>query len=128
MKKSYLFILGVAVGALLMYSIIYVINITNQYSAQEQLRQKLFEKLSNELNEDQQIQYIEIKGRKGNTTLHTGMQKDSVEILLGKPDKINLDEISNNHYEIWKYNLKNENFTDLEIEYKNGLLTGVQEY
>ena len=54
------------------------------------------------------IEYIEVKGKKGNVRLHTGMSKDSVKLLVGKPDAINLDEIGNIRFEKWGYKINNK--------------------
>jgi hypothetical protein len=79
------------------------------------------------ISDSVQIQYIDVKGRKGNTTLHTGMQKDSVLILVGKPEEVRLNSIGNFTYETWGYKLKNKYVADLEIEFEDGKLKGVRQ-
>jgi hypothetical protein len=68
-----------------------------------------------------------VTGKKGNVTLHTGMSKDSVQILVGKPDEINLNEMLNTYYEKWGYKLKNEYISDLDIDFEDGKLKGVRQ-
>ncbi len=41
-------------------------------------------------------------------TLHTGMPKDSVQILIGKPDKVSLDTYGNSTSESWGYKINNK--------------------
>lgn len=80
------------------------------------------------------IEYIEVKGKKGNVKLHTGMSKDSVKLLVGKPDAINLDEIGNIRFEKWGYKINNKygmpkeyQIPDLNIEFEDGRLNGVKQ-
>ena len=132
MKKQQLFIFigGMVTGALLLYLVLYVISIRTENSEKEQLRQQLIETISSKLsdiNEEAEIQYIEVKGKKGIVTLHTGMSKDSVRILLGKPDDFNLMTIMNSTHESWGYKLKNDYLSDLDIEFVDGKLDGVRQ-
>lgn len=74
-----------------------------------------------------EIQYIEVTGKKGIARLHIGMIKDSVQILVGKPDKTDLR--SNNHFtlEDWGYCIKENGLTDLRIEFEDGKLQSAQQ-
>jgi hypothetical protein len=83
---------------------------------------------SNNSKNELEVQYIEITGKYGTATVHTGMSKDSVQILLGKPDEVDLDEMFNTHYEKWGYNIKNEYIADLVIEFENAKLKGVRQH
>ncbi len=60
--------------------------------------------------------------KKGKVTLHTGISKDSVIILVGEPDKISSHSSGSNIIENIGYKVKNEDFTDLNFEFKNGVL------
>ena len=120
-------------GALLLYAI----GFRKESSLNEQLRTELIETLSNKLgnlNQEAEVQYIEVKGKKGNVTLHTGMSKDSVKILVGKPDEVKLYEISNTHFETWGFKVTNKlgvpaeyQTPDLSIDFKDGKLNGVRQ-
>ncbi|SHM44301.1 hypothetical protein [Flavobacterium chilense] len=55
------------------------------------------------------------------------MSKDSVQLLVGKPDQVDLNELANINYETWGYKLKNEYMSDLEIEFEDGKLNGVRQ-
>ena len=133
MNKFLIFIGGMVAGALLLYAI----GFRTESSLKEQLRRELIETLSNNpenLNQEAEVQYVEVKGKKGNVTLHTGMPKDSVKILVGKPDEVNLDEIGNIHFEKWGYKITNKHgvpteyqMPDLNIDFKDGNLNGVRQ-
>ena len=124
MKQFLIFIGGMVAGALLLYAI----GFRTESSVREQLGQELIETLSHNLNQEADIQYIEVKGKKGNVTLHTGMPKDSVQILIGKSDKVDLHSIGNTTYETWGYKLKkNSYYPDLNIEFKDGKLKSVRQ-
>jgi hypothetical protein len=133
MNKFLIFIGGMIAGALLLYAI----GLRTESSLKEQLGRELIDTLSHNLanlNQETEVQYIEIKGKKGNVTLHIGMPKDSVKILVGKPDEVNLDEIGNIHFEKWGYKITNKHrvpaeyqMPDLNIDFKNGRLNGVRQ-
>lgn len=112
MKKFLIFIGGFVAGILATLFVLFIISIGIS---------------SNNLQDEVQVQYIEVTGKKGNVTLHTGMSKDSVQILVGKPDKINLSELLNTYYETWGYKLKNKYISDLDIEFEDGKLKGVRQ-
>ena len=93
MKQFLIFIGGMVAGALLLYFVLYSISVRTDYSEKERLRQQLIETLTNsleDLNSEAEVQYVEVKGKKGIVTLHTGMSKESAQTLLGKPDEVNL--------------------------------------
>ena len=126
MNRLFTFFLGMVVGALTLYFILYL----RTNSEEERLREQLIETITGKLAEaskQPEIQYIDVKGRKGNVTVYTGMSKDSVKLLLGKSDEVNLYEIGNIHHEKWGYRLKNQYVSDLEIEFENGKLSGVRQ-
>lgn len=73
------------------------------------------------------VQYVEIKGKKGVITVHTGMPKDSVKLLVGKPDKVDMNSIGSIVYENWGYKIKEKYYADLRIDFENGKLTDVRQ-
>lgn len=77
-------------------------------------------------NPEPTIQYIEVIGKKGKATLHNFMSKDSVEILLGKPDKATMNTYSSKVCENWDYEINDDYRLDLDFE--NGMLTNVNQY
>jgi hypothetical protein len=123
MKQLLIFIGGMVAGALLLYAI----GFRKESSVREQLGRELIETLSNNLkNKEAEVQYIEIKGKKGNVTLHTGMTKDSVRILLGKPDNVELRSYGN-ALEDWGYKIRNNYVPDLDINFEAGKLKSLRQ-
>lgn len=85
---------------------------------------------ANKDKKDYKVQYIEVKGKKGNATLYTGISKDSVRILLGKPDQVSLREIGSTQYEDWGYVIKNKygsDISDLDIDFVDGKLKSLRQ-
>ena len=110
-------------GALLLY----VIGFRKESYVREQMGQELIETISNNLTtQEAEVQYIEIKGKKGNVTLHTGMTKDSVRILVGKPDNVELRSYGN-ALEDWGYKIRNNIYPDLEINFEAGKLKSLRQ-
>lgn len=137
MKKILGFIFGFVAGALFLFLILYVIGIRSNYSEREMLREKLMSELMNSLDEDEevQVQYVEVKGKKGIVTLHTGMLKDSVQILVGKPDEVDLRSYRSTALENWGYKINNKyglpkeyQTADLEIDFEDGKLKSVRQH
>lgn len=124
MNKFLIFIAGMIAGALLLYAI----GFRSESSIKEQLKQELIETLSHlqELNKEPEVQYIEVKGKKGNVTLHTGMTKDSVQILLGKPDNVELRSYGN-ALEDWGYKIRDNYTPDLVINFEAGKLKSLRQ-
>jgi len=128
------FLSGFIVGVLSTFLVLYIISISSDYSEKEMLRKKLMSELMNSLDKEVQVQYIEVKGMKGNVTLHTGMSKDSVQILVGKPDEVRLNTIGSSTYEHWGYKINNKyglskefQISDLTIDFVDGKLKGVRQ-
>lgn len=130
MNKLSTFIIGMIAGAVLLYVTQFTINKRTKISDEEKLRQQLIETLTNkftDINKVSESQYIDVNGKKGLVTLHTGMPKDSVKLLIGKPDEVRLNEIYNTHYEKWGYKINNNIFADLYVDFENGILAGVRQ-
>jgi hypothetical protein len=112
MKGSLIFIFGFVAGILFTLFIIFIIGIGIR---------------SNYTKDKVQVQCINIKGKKGNAELYTGMPKDSVLILVGKPDEVRLNSYGNFTTEVWGYKLNNKIVSDLEIDFEDGKLKGVRQ-
>jgi len=126
MRQSLIFIGGMVTGAILLYAF----GFRTESSIKEKLGQEMVTALSQNLanlNKEPEVQYVEVKGKKGIVTLHTGMPKDSVQALVGKPDKVDLHSLENNSYESWGYQLNNKYFPDLFIDFKNGKLKSIRQ-
>ena len=123
MKQVLLFIGGMIAGALLLYAI----GFRKESSVREQIARELIGSLSDNFSKQEtEIQYIEVKGRKGNVILHTGMTKDSVRILVGKPDNVELRSYGN-ALEDWGYKIRNNYVPDLEINFEAGKLKSLRQ-
>ena len=123
MKNILIFIGGFIAGMLCLY----IFSVRSEQSEQDLLKERVMLEVTNILDKKVEIQYVEIKGKKGTVTIHTGMPKDSVQMLVGKPDEINLFESGNTSYEEWGYKLGNKYGTDLDIKFKDGKLEGVRQ-
>ncbi|MFA6702552.1 MAG: hypothetical protein WCR12_06985 [Dysgonamonadaceae bacterium] len=89
------------------------------------LVQLIIDSISN--HSEKKVKRIDVKSKKGDATLYTGMTKESVIFLIGEPDKINSKTIESITYEVWGYLLTNKYFNDLELEFVNGELKGIKE-
>lgn len=132
MRQILFFVCGMVAGALLLYAYASL-----RVSPEDELRRKLIDKLSQDvadLNQEPEVQYIEIEGKKGIVTVHTGMPKDSVQLLVGKPDEVSLDTYGGSSHEKWGYKIHNRlrlpkdmQIADLRIEFVDGRLDGVRQ-
>lgn len=124
MKPLLYFIGGVLTGAVLLYAMGY----RTESDYKEQLKQELLQSLylSNQ-SQANTVQYVEIRGKKGIVTVHTGMPKDSVKSMVGKPDQVDLRNIAGVPYEDWGYKITNEYVSDLDLEFEDGKLINVRQ-
>jgi hypothetical protein len=124
MKPLSYFIGGVLTGAVLLYAMGY----RTESEYKEQLKQELLQSLylSNQ-SQVNTVQYVEIRGKKGIVTVHTGMPKDSVKSMVGKPDQVDLRNIAGVPYEDWGYKIMNEYVSDLDLEFEDGKLKNVRQ-
>jgi len=125
MNKFLIFIGGMVAGALFLYAI----GFRTESSVKEQLRQKIINTLSDNLpnlKQEANVQYIEVRGKKGSVTLHTGMSKDSVRLLVGKPENVALRSYGN-ALEDWGYKIRNNYVPDLEINFEDGKLKSLRQ-
>ena len=70
------------------------------------------------------VQYFQVRSKKGKATIHTGMPKDSVILLLGQPTEfISRDYIDQITYRYGSYDL---NY--LQIEFEDGRISSVSQH
>ena len=76
------------------------------------------------MTEEGDIRYFDVKSKKGEVRIHTGMPKDSVIMLLGKPSKFMSTEYSDEiTYESGPYG------TDmLMIDFEDGKVSSVIQF
>lgn len=112
MRGFGLFVLGFVAGILFTFFGLFLVSLATRNNNEEV---------------NNQFQYVEIKGKNGNVQVHTGMPKDSVLILAGKPDNVRINTIGNTAYETWEYNSTNKYLPYLSIDFEDGILKGVDE-
>lgn len=110
--------LGCATGLFIFYIVLFCIFYCSS--------QREWDKIEADSEIKQNIQYFDVTTRKGTYTLHTEMPKDSVMLLLGKPDKTNVMTLGNDVHENYDFNKGNYNY--VRIEFRNGLLENVHDF
>jgi len=123
MKPFLIFIGGMITGALLMFLILFVISVSTERSKKEKL--ELINSILSDQYPSAEVQYVEVKLKNKYVELHTGMPKDSVQILVGKPDEVSLNTMLGSTYEHWGYKLRNKYVSDLDIEFVDGKLNEI---
>lgn len=71
---------------------------------------------------DTRAQPFEVVTKSGSVTLHLGMPKDSVILLLGEPDETSAHSLGNNVINEIGYDVKDKGYADLTFRFKNGKL------
>lgn len=70
------------------------------------------------------IRYFQVRSKKGEATIHTGMSKDSVIMLLGQPTEFSSTEYHDNI----TYRYGNYDMNSLSIDFKKGKVSCVSQY
>ena len=74
--------------------------------------------------EEMPIQYFQVRSKKGKATIHTGMPKDSVIILLGQPTEFT----TNSYTDFITYRFGPYDTNSLRIEFSDGVISSVSQY
>lgn len=131
--------LGFVLGVICTFGVLYVIR-TTQNTEENQLREEIrIQALKNlkqsldksDINENEQtnIQSFELTTKKGVVKLHTYMSKDSVQILMGRPQSTDIDDFGYGEIlETWKYKGTNRYIDEFTIEFTNGKLKSVRQF
>jgi len=136
LKISLGFVLGVVCTIGVLYIIAATQN-TEENRLREEIRMKALKKLNqsfgeSDTDEDEQrnIQSFELTTKKGIVKLHTYMSKDSVKILMGRPQSTDINDYGYNDevHETWKYKGSNEYIDEFTIEFINSKLKSVRQY
>lgn len=79
--------------------------------------------------EKKNIQFFELSTKKGVVKLHTYMSKDSVQILMGRPQSTDVDvwDFNDEVHETWKYKGRSEYGSEFTLEFVNGELISVDQ-
>ena len=78
--------------------------------------------MSSEVNDTILQTPFEVETKKGTVPLHLGMSKDSVIILMGKPDSHDSHSFGRMIVEDLGYNIKGNGYEDLTFHFENGKL------
>ena len=75
------------------------------------------------------VSYFDVNGKNGEVRIHTGMSKDSVILLVGKPDKFESSTVRGHNLEELEYFIHSDNefMPDLEITLIDGIITEVDQ-
>lgn len=132
--------LGFVLGVVCTFGTVYVLDKT-QKTEEEELRDEIriqalknlkesMGELSIDENGQRNNESFELTTKKGIVTLHTYMSKDSVKILMGRPESTSIDDSGYNGMvtETWKYKGTNTVFDEFTILFTNGKLKSVSQY
>ncbi len=132
--------LGFVLGVVCTFGTVYVLDKT-QKTEEEELRDDIrIQALKNlkesmgefavDENGQRNNESFELTTKKGIVTLHTYMSKDSVKILMGRPESTSIDDSGYNGMvtETWKYKGTNTVFDEFTILFTNGKLKSVSQY
>lgn len=88
------------------------------------------QKISKELNSARKnIQSFDLTTKNGVVKLHTYMSKDSVQILMGRPQSTDINDYGvGGVIETWKYKGSNRYVDEFTIEFTNGKLKSVRQF
>ncbi len=125
MKPLSVFIGGALTGIGLLYAMGYRTEREHKEEFKKEILQSIY--LANQ-SQETNVQYVEIRGKKGVVTIHTGMPKDSIRIIVGKPDQVNLRNIAGVSYEDWGYKITSEYSSDLDLEFEEGKLKNIHQW
>ena len=135
LKVSLGFVLGVVctIGVLLVFA---ATQDTEENRLREEIRMKALRDLNQSFGESdteeaeqRNIQSFELNTTNGIVELRTYMPKDSVRILMGRPESTDIrtglyDEV----HETWKYKGSNRYIDEFTIEFVNSKLKSVRQY
>jgi type III secretory pathway component EscR len=85
-------------------------------------------KIINKSDDQRNVQYFELSTQKGIVKLHTYMSKDSVKILMGRPESTSIMTVLDSTIETWEYKGRNEHTHEFTIKFENGELNSVQQF
>lgn len=75
------------------------------------------------------VHSFELSTKSGIIKLHTYMSKDSVQILMGRPQSTDIQDIGGiGVYETWKYKGRNQYVDEFTLRFKDGELESVHQY
>lgn len=132
--------LGFVLGVVCTIGVLYIISVkqnTDENRLREEIRMKALKNLNQSLDESgtdeaeqRNIQSFELTTKKGIVKLHTNMSKDSVQILMGRPQSTDIDDYGYNGevHETWRYLGTNRYIDEFTFKFINGNLKSVSQY
>ena len=132
--------LGFVFGVVSTIGVLYIIAAT-QNTEENRLREEIrmralknlnqsFDRSGTDEDEQRNIQSFELITKKGIVKLHTYMPKDSVQILMGRPQSTDINDYGykGEVHETWKYKGTNRYIDEFTIEFTNGKLKSVYQF
>lgn len=132
--------LGFVLGVVCTFGVLFIIA-TSQNTEENQLREEIrmealknlkqtFDKSDTDENEQRNIQSFELTTKNGIVKLHTQMSKDSVQILMGRPQSTDINDFGyyGKVFETWNYRGTNRYIDEFTIEFSNGKLKSVTQF
>jgi hypothetical protein len=133
--------LGFALGVVCTFGVLYIIaalSNTEENQLREEIRIQALKSLKESLdesndtlyeNEKRNIQSFELSTKNGIVKLHTYMPKDSVQILMGRPQSTDINDHGYGGIrETWKYRGTNRYVDEFTIEFTDGKLKSVRQF
>ncbi len=131
--------LGFVLGVVCTVGVLYVIgtmNNTEENQLREEIRMQALKNMKQFLdesdsdeNDQKNIQSFELTTKNGIVKLHTYMSKDSVQILMGRPQSTDVNDYGFGEViETWKYKGTNRYVDEFTIEFTNGKLKSVRQF
>jgi hypothetical protein len=131
--------LGFVIGVVCTIGVLYIIGTTRNTEEQqlkEEIRLQALKNLKNSLdksntgeNEQRNIQSFELTTKKGIVKLYTYMSKDSVQILMGRPQSTSINDYGQGEVrETWSYKGTNRYVDEFTIEFADGKLKSVRQF
>lgn len=131
--------LGFVLGAVCTVGVLYIIRTLNN-TEENQLREEIqmqalknmkqfLDESDSDQNYQKNIQSFELNTKNAIVKLHTYMSKDSVQILMGRPQSTDLNDYGFGEViETWKYKGTNRYVDEFTIEFTNGKLKSVRQF
>lgn len=130
---------GFVLGVVCTLGVLHIIGKT-QNTEENQLREEIrtqalknlkqsLDEFNTDENEQRNIQSFELSTKKGIVKLHTYISKDSVQILMGRPQSTDVNDYGLGEVsETWKYRGTNRYVDEFTIEFTNGKLKSVSQF
>ena len=124
--------LGFMIGVVCTLATLIVLGIGYNDNAKHnpiELKNKVLQFQSDEEAPRHNVHSFELSTKSGIIKLHTYMSKDSVQILMGRPQSTDIQDIGGiGVYETWKYKGRNQYVDEFTLRFKDGELESVRQY